>query len=543
MDLRLPQLLLLLLSAQLVPYSGVLSGKKFYAFATNSQKEGKKPLLWCVATQTSFLGSEAAGSTKVVHFRALWILKELSRTSGACVEPVQPLFTGNLCRAMSVTIKWLADCKETQRSEFCGVLDSGELHCAAIPLVRSASLTCGLLAFPSGSADVLTSPSPVFQVQVMSWQTRKPTTRTCDIILVEIGLDSLTETLTLLPPSKKLAAEALAFDSRGGWPVVMDLLTCLNSPALREWITGLDMDKDNPEYPPLDSEAHAVVVVTAQDGSSRFLQRWFANAQEESQASPIASSRLAAAKPAPLHYEAVDQSQPSLLSQQVRTNARSVLGSQHVSKVAPPASSQDKMVMEMQRRTQLLIQPAQRVTKLEQGPSSSVPTTRYAPYPHLSAAGPPPGLWHTMQPGPLTAEHLESSTSSMARGSAAVQEVVNTLALQPHAIITNFENQIARELGMLHAGYELMRRHPTDPFFARAFLAQSFKVSLEVSRAGGSMELAWPLLGLPDPREGESQALGPGERVAMAALAKAQTVLSETPQAAENQRGKLKDDA
>ena len=537
MDLRLPQLLLLLLSAQLVPYSGVFIRQEVLRLCDQLAEGRQKPLLWCVATQTSFLGLEAAGSTKVVHFRALWILKELSRTSGAGVEPVQPLFTGNLCRAMSVTIKWLADCKETQRSEFCGVLDSGELHCAAIPLVRSASLTCGLLAFPSGSADVLTSPSPVFQVQVMSWQTRKPTTRTCDIILVEIGLDSLTETLTLLPPSKKLAAEALAFDSRGGWPVVMDLLTCLNSPELREWITGLDMDKDNPEYPPLDSEAHAVVVATAQDG------RQFASAQEESQASPIASSRLAAAKPAPLHYEAVDQSQPSLLSQQVRTNARSVLGSQHVSKVAPPASSQDKMVMEMQRRTQLLIQPAQRVTKLEQGPSSSVPTTRYAPYPHLSAAGPPPGLWHTMQPGPLTAEHLESSTSSMARGSAAVQEVVNTLALQPHAIIGNFEKQIARELGMLHAGYELMRRHPTDPFFARAFLAQSFKVSLEVSRAGGSMELAWPLLGLPDPREGESQALGPGERVAMAALAKAQTVLSETPQAAENQRGKLKDDA
>ena len=400
---------------------------------------------------------------------------------------------------------------------------------------------------------------------------------------MEIGLDSLTETLTLLPPSKKLAAEALACDSRGRWPVAIDLLTCLNSPEFREWITGLDMDEDNPEYPPLDLDAHAVVVATAQDGEQ------FASAQEEGQASPIASGRLAAARAASLHYEALDQSQQSLLSQQVRTNARSVLGSQHVSKAAPPVSSQDKMVMEMQKQTQLLIQLTQRVTKLEHSPSSSVPPTMYAPYPHLSEAGPPPGLWHTMEPGLLTAEHLESSTGSMARGSAAVQEVVNTLEHQPHAIIGNFEKQTAQELGVLHAGlawsrsqaadrqierrtghvtmqkllriwgynYELMRRHPTDPFFARAFAAQSFKVTLEVSRAGGSWELAWPLLGLrssssrssssssssTDPEEGENQALSPGARVAMAALAKEQKVLSEISQAAKNKRGKLKDNA
>ena len=470
---------------------------------------------------------------------------------------------------MTITIKWLADCKEAQRYEFCGALDSGELHCAAIPLVRSASLTCGLLAFPSGSADALTSPSPVFQVQVMGWQTRKPTTRTCDIIFVEIGLESLNETLTLLPPSKKLAAEALAFDSRGGWPVVMDLLTCFNSPEFREWITGLDMDEDHPEYPPLDLDVEAVVVATAQDGEQ------FASAQEDGQASPIASSRLAAARAASLHYDALDPSQQSLLSQQVRTNARSVLGSQHVSKAPPPVSSQDKVVMEMQKQTQLLIQLTQRVTKLEQGASSSVPTTMPAPYLHQSAAGPPPGLWHTMEPGLLTAEHLESSTGSMARGSAAVQEVVNTLEHQPHAIIGNFEKQIARELGVLHAGqawscsqaadrqiermtghvtmkkllrilghtYELMRRHPTDPSLARAFVAQSFKVSLEVSRAGGSWDLAWPLLGLPDPEEGESQALSPGERVAMAALAKERKVLSDISQAAKSKRGKPKEDA
>ena len=493
-------------------------------------------------------------------------MKELSRTSRACVEPVQPLFTGNLSRVMSVTIKWLADCKEAQRFEFCGVLDSGELYCAAIPLVHSASLTCGLLAFPSGRADLLKNPSPVFQVQVMGWQTRKTTTRTCDIIFVEIGRDSLTETLKLLPPSKKRAAEALAFDSLGGWPVVIDLLPCFNSPEFREWVTGLDKDEDNPEYPPLDLDAHAVVVATAQDGEQ------FASAQDEGQASPIASSRLAASRAASLHYEALDQSQQSLLMRKItklRTNARSVLGFQHVSKAAPPVSSQDKMVKEMQRQTPLL------VTKLEQGPSSSVPTTMYAPHPHLSAAGPPPGLGHTMGPGSLTAEHLESSTSSMARGSAAVQEAVNTLEHQPHAIIGNFEKQTAQELGVLHAGlawsrsqaadrqiermtghvtmqkllriwgynYELMRRHPTDPFFARAFAAQSFKVTLEVSRAGGSWELAWPLLGLPDPEEGESQALSPGERVAMAALAKERKVLSEISQAAKSKRGKLKDDA
>ena len=98
-------------------------------------------------------------------------------------------------------------------------------------------------------------------------------------------------------------------------------------------------------------------------------------------------------------------------------------------------------------------------------------------------------------------------------------------------------------LRILGHTYELMRRHPTDPSLARAFVAQSFKVSLEVSRAGGSWDLAWPLLGLPDPEEGESQALSLAERVAMAALAKERKVLPAISQAAKSYRGKHKDDA
>ena len=55
-DLRLPQLLLLLLSAQLVPYSGVFIRQEVLRLCDQLAEGRQKPLLWCVATQTSFLG-------------------------------------------------------------------------------------------------------------------------------------------------------------------------------------------------------------------------------------------------------------------------------------------------------------------------------------------------------------------------------------------------------------------------------------------------------------------------------------------------------
>ena len=43
----------------------------------------------------------------------------------------------------------------------------------------------------------------------------------------------------------------------------------------------------------------------------------------------------------------------------------------------------------------------------------------------------------------------------------------------------------------------------------------------------GNWDLAWPLLGIPDPEERETQLLSPTERVAMTALAKEKKVLTD----------------
>jgi len=152
----------------------------------------------------------------------------------------------------------------------------------------------------------------------------------------------------------------------------------------------------------------------------------------------------------------------------------------------------------------------------------------------------------------------------MARGSAAVQDVVNTLEQNPLAVITQFERHAARECGalspwqswsttelsdraieklqghvtlkkclrMMANVYELHRRYPANPEYAKAFAAQSLKIMLDVSRSGGSWELYWPLSGLPDPEEGDQHALSPAERVAVAAMAKEKKVLQEVAAAA-----------
>ena len=153
----------------------------------------------------------------------------------------------------------------------------------------------------------------------------------------------------------------------------------------------------------------------------------------------------------------------------------------------------------------------------------------------------------------------ETDYSRIANGSAAVQEIVNTLEYNPFAVVESFEGRVRREEGALEPGvtwkvtdnaersiervdghvslkkgvsilahaYDLCRRYPQNPEYIRAFLAQGYKVSLDALIRHGSWELSWPLLGIPDPEEKESQLLSPTERVAVAALAKEKKVLLE----------------
>ena len=91
---------------------------------------------------------------------------------------------------------------------------------------------------------------------------------------------------------------------------------------------------------------------------------------------------------------------------------------------------------------------------------------------------------------------------------------------------------LKKMLSILAHTYELHRRYPHNPEYARAFTAQSLKVVTDVCRSNGSWELAWPLLGLPDPEADGTQLLSPAERVAVAALAKEKKVLQEVAAAA-----------
>ena len=164
----------------------------------------------------------------------------------------------------------------------------------------------------------------------------------------------------------------------------------------------------------------------------------------------------------------------------------------------------------------------------------------------------------------VSMDGLHGETNSMARGSAAVQDIVNTVEQNPWLIINAFETRTSRECGALmpwqawstsmHADrcsenvqghvtlkkmlkvvghcYELCRRYPNNPEYVRAFLAQSYKVTADVLHSQGSWELGWPLLGLGDPEERASQLLTPAERIAMASLAKERKVLADVAAAA-----------
>jgi hypothetical protein len=302
-------------------------------------------------------------------------------------------------------------------------------------------------------------------------------------------------------------------------------------------------------------------------------------------------SRLEQARMAAMQYGDMDPHDQNQLAGQIRQKV-DILGNQAGlprGSVQPTSS----LLEQMRQQTQLLVQMNLRVSQLEAGKGGHMPNSNLQPsipglgQPHRQAHQPynqnydmgqppgqanyyrPPGQWHTTEPTTLSMDGLDQSTGTMARGSAAVQEVVNTVENNPCARISSFEAGMARENGALQpwhswsvhtvadrvidktAGhvtlkkmlrvlahlYETQRRYPMNPEFARAATAQALKVTLDVARTKGSWELSWPLLGLPDPEELDRHALSPAERVAVAALAKERRVLSEIAAAAKKKGG------
>ena len=74
---------------------------------------------------------------------------------------------------------------------------------------------------------------------------------------------------------------------------------------------------------------------------------------------------------------------------------------------------------------------------------------------------------------------------------------------------------------------ELFRIYPSNPEYPQSFACQAYKAGLEAAQNQGSWELAWPLLGLPDPDRKEPSIASGTERVALATLAKEKKVFLE----------------
>ena len=114
----------------------------------------------------------------------------------------------------------------------------------------------------------------------------------------------------------------------------------------------------------------------------------------------------------------------------------------------------------------------------------------------------------------------------MARGSAAVADIVQTMQLQPWLTIKDKEDRLRAKAGAFHsmqawsmesvtgAAIEMLQGHRTlkkllktlghqaelfrqlAPEHARAFTLQALTSALKAADSGGNWELAWPLLGL-----------------------------------------------
>ena len=220
----------------------------------------------------------------------------------------------------------------------------------------------------------------------------------------------------------------------------------------------------------------------------------------------------------------------------------------------PPSLPKTPGIFNPLAATSSLLQPS--------GPSTATPIAPGAADPWAQQR---PTTSHGFQ-SPLSSLDVADGemSSRFAKGSAGVAELVYCLETQPWLIDNAFEAFIRREQGALHSGmswsvedhsrraaaalnghrtlqktlvilghaYELFRLYPEHPQYAKAFIAQAYKVSLDAAQRNGSWALAWPLLGIPDPDENYRPPFAATEQVAMAALAKEKKALAEVAKAA-----------
>jgi hypothetical protein len=180
-----------------------------------------------------------------------------------------------------------------------------------------------------------------------------------------------------------------------------------------------------------------------------------------------------------------------------------------------------------------------------------------------AAASGPPGLFYQTAPR-LNLENIDhESGMRMARGTAAVAEIVSDQEQNPERAIVAFEDVIARECGVFWAGqpwstekhaeqcisgladkhkclkrtlaitariYELQRHYENNPAVARAFTARAYQVMTMAAAHEGQWEVGWGLLGLKDPLQGIKPLLTTSQQVAVVAMQREKSQLAEAIQ-------------
>ena len=157
----------------------------------------------------------------------------------------------------------------------------------------------------------------------------------------------------------------------------------------------------------------------------------------------------------------------------------------------------------------------------------------------------------------------------MAKGSAAIAELVARREVAPEASLAAFEDKMRREMGVYHPDapwsleqharqvnseidghrtlkkfilvmahlFELQKQYREYPQVSHAFTMTAYKCAVAAAGANGSWELSWDLLGLPDPDASTRPLMSSAEQVAMVALAKERKVLSEALAATRPKKG------
>ena len=504
-----------------------------------------------------------------------------------------------------MSLDWVAVTRTPRRYVLPGSVLAAELPAkvSCVPFLVGSEGTAALVIFPEGVGDSISVASPSVECKLIAWQSKRPVDRTSQVLFSEVALETLTSQLIAVPPTGRMDSDTMMFDPRSGWPDPIDLVTHFNSEPIQEWLNTLDTSVTGYQMP------EPIPVLDVDDGAQTDVEGMMTG-QEELSASQV---QLARAREAALAYGEMDAVSQQTIARAVSTGAP---GLQPRSVAAPklqardPSSLPSPILAELRKQTELITNMNLRIKQLEAagGGQAGTPTSMprnpmgqagmmgmgmgWEQNPHAIGAGPAPGHLHAglgaatglpgagmgkgnWDPMQMATEGLDPGQSTLARGSAAIQEVVFQLENHPVGLITAFEKQVARDCGALHPWqpwstsilvdkhlermtghvtmkkmlrvlshiYELHRRYPNHPEFSRAFTAQAIKVTLDASRAGGSWDLSWPLLGLVDPEEQDGQALSPSERVAVAALAKEKKIIGEIAAAAKNNRkqGKGKD--